>query len=254
MKSTNPFAFDGPVEIVAHRGYSAKAPENTLIAMELAIDAGADAVEFDLHMASDGTPMLFHDKTLPRTTNGEGAVSARRPSELAELDAGSWFDAAFSGERIPTFAATLQKIGGRVGRIYAEVKGYGRPEELGGIVGIVADAGLADRTVFISMDWQALDRIRTTDPEALVGYIVETSSRASEGIERAAGDPRALLDFNAVVLLDDPSLAERSLGAGIRLATWTVDTVEQAEALLALGVPRLTTNEVGTLRAWKEQL
>lgn len=254
MKSPEPFAFSGPVEIVAHRGYSAKAPENTLIAMELAIDAGADAVEFDLHTASDGTPVLIHDESLARTTNGKGAVSALCPAELAELDAGSWFDAAFSGEPIPTLAATLQQIGDRVQRIYAEVKGYRRAEELAGIVEVVADAGLAERTVFISMDWDALDRIRATDAEALIGYIVETSSRAAEGIERATSDSRALLDFNAIVLLEAPSLAERSLQAGIQLATWTVDTVERAAALLALGVPRITTNDVGALREWKEQL
>jgi len=222
--------------------------------MERAIDAGADAVEFDLHSLRDGTPVLFHDETLERTTNGAGAISGRSLAEIAELDAGSWFGAEYSGEPIPPFPDTLRQIGDRVGRIYAEVKGYGHPEDLDRIVEIVADAGLADRTVFISMDWHALDRMRATDPEALIGYIVETSSRADEGIERATGDPRALLDFNAHVLLNDPVLAERSLQTGIRLATWTVDTVAQAEGLLSLGVPRLTTNEVGILRKWKEQL
>jgi glycerophosphoryl diester phosphodiesterase len=249
-----PFAFTGPAEIVAHRGYSARAPENTLIALELALRAGADAVEFDLHAASDGTPVLFHDATLNRTTDGTGPVSGRHPEQLARLDAGSWFGPAFTGEPIPTLEATLRQIGDRVGRVYAEVKGYRSQDDLDRILEIVAAAGLADRTVFISMDWGALDRMRETEGAALIGYIVEEASRARDGIERARGDPRSLLDFDAAVLLDDPTLAERSHAADIPLATWTVDTAEQADALRALDVPRITTNEVEALREWKQRL
>ena len=66
------FTFEDPAEIIAHRGYSARAPENTLAAIDLAIEAGADAVEFDLHTAGDGNPVLFHDAMVSRTTNGVG--------------------------------------------------------------------------------------------------------------------------------------------------------------------------------------
>ena len=249
-----PFAFEGPVEIVAHRGYSARAPENTMVAMGLAIEAGADAVEFDLHTASDGTPVLLHDATLNRTTDGTGAVRARSPEQLARLDAGSWFGTAFAGEPLPTLADTLRQIGDRVGRVYAEVKGYRDYDDLDGIVEIVAASGLADRTVFISMDWGALDRMRELDGRALIGFIVEEASRAPEGFERAQGDPRAMLDFNAMVLLDDPTLAERSRTAGVPLGTWTVDTVERAAEILSFGVPRITTNQVEALCEWKKRL
>lgn len=248
------FAFDGPVEIVAHRGYSARSPENTMVAMELAIEAGADAVEFDLHTASDGTPVLFHDTTLDRTTDGTGAVVAHSAEQLARLDAGSWFGPAFTGEPVPTLAETLGQIGDRVGRVYAEVKEYRNYEDLDGIVQIIGAAGLASRTVFISMDWGALDHIRERDGTALIGYIVEEASRASEGIERACADARALLDFNAQVILDDPTLAERCRHAGIPLACWTVDSVEGASEILALGVPRITTNQVQALCEWKKRL
>ena len=255
MQATHaPFAFDGPVEVIAHRGYSARAPENTLVAMGLAIESGADAVEFDLHTASDGTPVLFHDATLDRTTDGSGAILGRSLGQLSRLDAGSWFSAAFTGEPIPTLAHTLSQIGDRVGRVYAEVKGYRNHDDLERIVEIVAAAALADRTVFISMDWGALDHIREVDGGALIGYIVEEASRAPEGLERAHGDPRAMLDFSADVLLDDPTLADGSRKAGIPLGTWTVDTVERAAEILSLGVPRITTNQVEALCEWKKRL
>jgi len=249
-----PFAFDGPVEIVAHRGYSARAPENTMVAMDLAIDAGADAVEFDLHTASDGIPILFHDATLERTTDGSGAVQARSAEHLAGLDAGGWFSPAFTGEPVPTFADTLKLLRDRVGRVYAEIKGYRNHEDIDEMVRVVAAAGLIERTVFISMDWTALDRIREVDAHARIGYIVEVAARAADGIERAAGDPLAMLDFNAAVLFDDSTLAERSRAADIPLACWTVDTVDEAARILDLGVPRITTNQVGVLCAWKERL
>ena len=79
-------------EIIAHRGYSAVAPENTLAAVERALEAGADAVEWDVHVAACGTPVLIHDASLGRTTNGFGPVRRRSLSQLQALDAGSWFD------------------------------------------------------------------------------------------------------------------------------------------------------------------
>jgi glycerophosphoryl diester phosphodiesterase len=242
------------VEIIAHRGYSARAPENTVVAMELALDAGADALEFDLHTSKDGTAMLFHDATLDRTTDGVGPISAWSDERLAALDAGAWFDAAFSGEPIPTLAQALERVGPRVGRLYAEVKGYNEPEELQRMVETVTAAGCRESTVFISMDWSALERIRATDSGIAIGYIVERSERAAEATARATGDPAALLDFNAEVLLDDPSLARSARDRGIELASWTVDAPGVAARLLRIGVRGITTNEVGVLMEWKATL
>ena len=91
---------DGSHEIIAHRGYSARAPENTLAAIDAAVRAGADAVEWDVQIASCGTPVLFHDAHLGRTSNGVGPVRRRTLGQLRLLDAGSWFSAEFAEERI----------------------------------------------------------------------------------------------------------------------------------------------------------
>lgn len=248
------FAFPGPAEIIAHRGYSAQAPENTLAAIEAALAAGADAVEFDLHVSADGVPVLFHDGTLTRTTDGVGAVRKRTFDELRSLDAGSWFSPAFTGEPIPSFAEALSRLRGRVGRVYPEIKGYRDAEDLARMATLVREAGLVERAVFISMDWGALERVRTHDPDLSIGYIVEKASRARDGIARAAGDQGALVDFDHRLLLDDPSLAEEAARRGVELAVWTVDDPTKAGRLLELGVPRITTNRVAELTAWKATL
>jgi glycerophosphoryl diester phosphodiesterase len=239
------------VEVIAHRGYSAVAPENTLAAVRAAIEAGADAVEFDLHVTRDGVAVVFHDSTLERTTDGSGPLGARSYEELRSLDAGGWYGTAFANERVPSLAQALECIGDRLGRVYPEVKGYREEADLDRMADLVREHGMEDRAVFISMDWRALERMREHDAAVRVGYIVEKAERAAEGLARAAGDPLALLDFKAALLLDDPALAARARAAGVELAVWTVDDPRRATALLSLGVRRITTNRVAELLAWK---
>jgi glycerophosphoryl diester phosphodiesterase len=258
------FDFEGPIEVIAHRGYSARAPENTRIAMEMAIEAGADALEFDVRTIADGTPVLFHDATLKRTGGGSGPIRDQSIENLAieslaienldSLDAGSWFGPAFAGEPVPTLASVLEGVRGRVGRVYAEIKGYHSLEDVDRIAGLVDRAGMQASTVFISMDWAALDRIRAGWADALLGYIVDKAHRIDEGIARATVDPRALLDFDARLLMADPGRAVRARAASIELAAWTVNRVRDAARLVEMGVPRITTNEVETLVTWKTTL
>lgn len=249
----DPFAVSGDVEIIAHRGFSAEAPENTVAALRAGIEAGADAVEFDLHTARDGIPVLLHDEKLRRTTGGRGKVTDHTADELGGLDAGSWFGSAFAGEPVPTLEAALDTVAPAGVRIYAEIKGVRSRDDLNGVAAVVADAGLAESTVFISMDWEALDRIRDAVPEALVGFIVDKRRRAEAALRRARGDGRALLDFDARILLRDPSWAELARADGVPLATWTVDSVDDAATLVDMGVPRITTNQVRRLVEWRDR-
>jgi glycerophosphoryl diester phosphodiesterase len=181
-------------------------------------------------------------------------VGAATAVQLAELDAGSWFDPRFRGEPVPTLERALEAVRGRVARVYPEVKAYGDTGALATIARLVADAGLIDASVFISMDWEALAAIRAAEPRALIGYIVEQSDRTVAALERATGDRRALIDFDQSILLADPDVAERAHAADVALACWTVNDVATAERLRGLGVPRITTNEVEALTAWKATL
>ena len=238
------------VEIIAHRGFSEMAPENTLAAVEAAWKAGADAVEFDLHTAADGTPVLFHDEMLSRTTNGVGPLRRRTFTQLASLDAGGWFSDAYQGESIPSLEQALEACRDHPGRIYAEVKGFRELEDLDRMVRITREAGMLDRVVFIAMNWTLLDRMRSQERGLDIGYVVDGADEADEALERATGDPRALVDFRADLLLDDPSLARRTLEAGVDVAVWTVDDPAEATRLAELGVRRFTTNRVTKLLRW----
>lgn len=93
--------------VIAHRGGAALAPENTLAAFKAAMDAGADAVELDVHLSRDGRLIVMHDETVDRTTDGSGAIADLTGAELKRLDAGSWFGAGYAGERVPYLEEVL---------------------------------------------------------------------------------------------------------------------------------------------------
>lgn len=242
------------IEIIAHRGFSAAAPENTLAALEAALTAGADAVEFDVHTAACGTPVLFHDAMLSRTTNGVGPLRRRTLGQLKALDAGAWFSAAFAGERIPSLEEALRALKGRVPRIYAEVKGFRELEDLDRMVRIGRDVGMLGQVTFISMNWTLLDRMRGQEPGLEIGYIVDEAGTTEEALQRCAGDPASLLDLRGDLVAADPTLVSRAREQGTDVAVWTVDDPSEAARLLGLGVRRFTTNQVARLLEWRAGL
>ena len=107
--------------VVAHRGYSGRYPENTASAFEAAIRTGADMIELDVCLTKDRIPVVIHDQTLERTTEGHGLVSEFALSEIKKLDAGSWFSPEFKGESIPTLEEVLLQIRGKIS-INIEIK------------------------------------------------------------------------------------------------------------------------------------
>jgi len=100
-----------PIRILAHRGASRAAPENTLAAFAAALRAGADGIELDVRLSRDGVPVVIHDATLDRTTDGRGPVSDATAAELSARDAGSWFGPEFRSERVPVLSDVLQLFG-----------------------------------------------------------------------------------------------------------------------------------------------
>ena len=111
----------GAVGVIAHRGASAYAPENTLAAFSTAIDMKADWFELDCKLTGDGVPIVIHDSELDRTTSGKGLVTETPLAELKSLDAGSWFDADYAEEPLPTLAESLDLAKDRIG-VYLEIK------------------------------------------------------------------------------------------------------------------------------------
>ena len=238
-------------EIIAHRGFSAQAPENTLSAMEAALVTGVESVEFDLQTAACGTPVLFHDPMLGRTTNGVGPLRRRPLAHLKALDAGSWFSGEFSGERIPTQKETLANLRGRVYRVYQDIKGYREIEDLNRMVNITRETEMTSATVFVCSDWVIMNQLRRIAPEIRRAYLAEGADDLPEALDRAVLDEGSLLDVEIGAAIAHPEGVKEAIDAGVEVMAWTVDDQEQASAAIELGITRLTTNEVERLLAWR---
>lgn len=158
--------------IFAHRGASVYAPENTLAAFELALRQGADGIEMDAKLTSDGQVVLFHDLTLERTTGMEGKLAAFTLAELQRLDAGSHFDIAFRGETIPTLDDTFSALAQQI-YFNVELTNYASifddlPDR---VADLVKKHHLEDWVMFSSFNPIALIRIRRRLPQTPIGLL-----------------------------------------------------------------------------------
>lgn len=237
-------------EIIAHRGFSGRFPENTIPALLGAFDAGCSSLEFDLRWTADGIPILFHDETLDRTTDGAGAVAELVFSDIARLDAGSWYSPGFAGVRVPSLEEAVAHIRSRARHIYAEVKAVPEPAALDALLEILRRTGIHPHTTVISLDHDLLEELRARDSELELGWVVASEERFEPALRTVAADGRALLDPDAQLLLDVPERTREVVSREVPLVTWTVDDPRRAEQLRRLGVRRITTNEVLRLLAW----
>ena len=162
---------DKPV-IFAHRGASANAPENTLAAFELAVRLGAKAIELDTMLSRDGIPVVIHDHTLERTTNGHGLVSDHDQSDLIQLDAGSWFSETFKGEKIPLLREVLERFSHNI-LINIELKNYHAPHDTltETVMKMVDELDLWDSVLFSSFLPRNLKLIQNQKPEAKIALL-----------------------------------------------------------------------------------
>lgn len=241
-------------QIIAHRGFSAKAPENTLAALEAAVEAGADAVEFDVQTAACGTPVLFHDPMLGRTTNGVGPLRRRPLGHLKALDAGSWFSSDFAGQTIPTQAEALELLSGRVSQLYQDIKGYREMEDLDRMARITLEAGVAEATVFVSSDWVVLNRLRQVAPDIRRAYLAEDASTLPGALDRAVVDEGSLLSVEIDLALGHKERVQEALDWGLELVTWTINDAARARLAVEAGILRINTDQVDQLLSWRDSL
>ena len=158
--------------ILAHRGASAHAPENTLAAYELALVQGAHGVELDAKLSADGEVVVIHDATVDRTTDGKGRVSQLTLAALRELDAGSFFSEKFNGEKIPTLAEVFEAIGDRA-LINVELTNYSTPRDglADKVCELVKRFGLEEKVLFSSFLPSNLKRTRNLLPDTPRGLL-----------------------------------------------------------------------------------
>lgn len=253
------FALAAPlcaIDIVAHRGASHDAPENTIAAQKLAWEQGADAVETDIYLTKDGKIIALHDKTTKRTTGKKLTPSESTLAELRALDAGSWKSSKYAGEKLPTLDEQLALIpNGK--RLFIEIK-VG-PEIVPELVRCLAKAGAGKHNItFISFNYDALKAAHKALPEIpahyLKGYRDPAKRKAGyvqptidEVIKEAKAANFTGLDLQATWPLKKADV-KRIKDAGLELHIWTVDDPTMARHWVKLGTQSITTNRPGYLR------
>ncbi|MGB8686793.1 MAG: glycerophosphodiester phosphodiesterase family protein [Microcoleus sp.] len=232
------------LEIIAHRGFSAIAPENTLAAFELAIARGASSIEFDIQLSADSVPVIFHDATLDRITGVSGKVREQNLSQLQSLDAGKWFGAEFLGEKIPTLEEALSILKNVDKFLYFDVKPHCEwsDAEVANFVNSLNDAGITEKCVITSFNDNFLSQVRRLSGDLLIGHIVANLEAYKTQLVKAVAIGDNLISSQYRVLLENPALVEQSRSQGVDIVAWTVDDREDMQKLLNLGITRIVTN------------
>jgi len=229
-----------PVIAVAHRGASAYAPENTVAAFDEAIHCGAKAVEFDLRLTADGAPVVIHDDTVNRTTNGTGPVAAYDRLDLLRLDAGSWMHARFSGTRIPTLEEALLAIGPHA-RPVIELKTQ-IPAEL--VIRTLRRYDLLEDALVISFVESWLVPFRIASRDLAIGLLADhwTGDIPARGRNLAA----ELVCLNVDIL--GPSQVAACEAQGLEVWCFTANDVGMVAACAAMGVTGIVTDRPDLIR------
>jgi glycerophosphoryl diester phosphodiesterase len=231
------------VKVVAHRGFSAKYPENTIRAFRAALDLDVDMVEFDVHLTQDEEPVIIHDATVDRTSNGRGRVEGMTLAQIQALDAGSWLSPDFAGERIPTLSAVLDLLGGRV-RLNIHLKAYASTRAV--LVPRVIDE-LAQRQLFeecfIASDEETLKRAKQTRSELAICNLSTKPLETYIARSRAIGC-RISQPGNRQVT---PQLVEEAHSHAMEVNPFYADDTDEMRRLIGCGVDGILTNRPDVL-------
>jgi glycerophosphoryl diester phosphodiesterase len=225
--------------VIAHRGASAYAPENTIPAFEKALEMNAELIELDVMLSKDGVPVLFHDRLLDRKSTGTGEIRDYTLEELKKLDVGSWFSQEFAGESIPTLEEALQWATGKMA-LNIEIKTEAWRENLEEsveprVIELVRQSGMQDHIIFSSFDYRILRRLKELAPDLRMAILYEPSQSGEK-------DPLTLVQelqadaFNCSAT----QLTEEWLGqlreAGIPVLVYTVNEPDAMKSLIEAGV------------------
>lgn len=214
------------VKSINHRGYNVAAPENTLSAFKLSARNRFDYVECDVSFTSDNVPVVLHDATIDRTSNGTGNINDLTFDEVRQYDFGSWYSEDFAGEQIPSFAEFIVLCRNLGLHPYIEIKSSATytQEQIGILMGIVKSHGMKGKVTYISFNVKYLEYVKNIDPNARLGYVMDDVTEAA--ITTAQGlqtDTNEVFIDAALGRLTDETVGLCS-AAEIPLEVWTVNS------------------------------
>lgn len=229
------------MDIIAHRGASAYAPENTLASFRAALRLGAQACEFDVRQNRDGVLVVLHDASLRRTAKVRAKVNELNFQELQKLDAGSWFSDEFAGEHIPTLGQVL-KLLSKQRTIHLEIKSDHKPypgiEQH--VINELLQANVFKKTVISSFDHEVLKRVRNLRSDARLGYLLGLMQR------RTAISEAVRLGCESIhlhTLQVNSAWVKEAHAAGMKINVYTVNNLRVAQRLARLGVDNIFSNK-----------
>ena len=204
---------------VAHRGDSARAPENTIAAFRKALRVGAIRLEVDVRFTADDVPVAMHDATVGRTTDGRGRVADLRLGDLRALDAGSWFSPRYAGVKVPTLFQVLDFGRTRGAWFLVELKTRPTAQQMDSFLNRLRWLGMLNRVKVTSFDEQTILDVRAAQP-GLATAVIDTPGYRS---------PESVLQFGDTYVVHYWSVTRERVArweaAGIEVRPWTVDTV-----------------------------
>jgi glycerophosphoryl diester phosphodiesterase len=226
-------------KIIAHRGFSGIAPENTLIAFQKAIDVGADYFELDVHKSKDNELIVIHDESVDKTSsNGRtGIVADLNYDELKDIKVGysSKFKDTFKDEKIPTLKEALEMAKGKI-KVCIEIKVLGIAEE---VLKTIREVGVKDQVIIFCFSYEVLEKIREMNKTIPILYLEGESN--TETIKKALA-----INANAIGLGSKSTLSKKYIEEankqGIEVWRWTVDDVDEMKQLIEIGINGLITN------------
>ena len=248
-------AADPNVEVVAHRGESFDAPENTLAAFQLAWSRKVTTIELDVHLTKDGQLIVCHDPNTKKTTGSDKAIKNSTLAELRSLDAGSWKGKRFAGEKLPTLAEALATIPGH-GRCFIELKSGA--EAVPALVRVIEECGKRPaQLAIISFNAETIAEAKRKLPQHPVYWIVSVKKDKATGllapsVEELISKAKSIkADGLDLSVPPTPDFVKPIKSAGLKLFIWTVNDVDVARKFVELGVDGITTDRAAWL---KEQL
>jgi glycerophosphoryl diester phosphodiesterase len=220
------------VLLIAHRGASGHAPENSLAAFKKAVTLGASFIETDLQLTRDARLVAIHDDTVNRTTNGKGAVHDFTLAELRRLDAGSWFGSEFAGERVPTIEEILDFAKKYDVIFYLEMKPGGAFGGEHALIGSLRVSGEIARTIVISFDAAILANVRKIEPTVMTGLLYD--GQIEKPIEQALQVGARQLAVRGDLV--SPALLTAARAKDLQVVCWTVNNAAHMRLLMDAGV------------------
>ncbi|MBN1482386.1 VCBS repeat-containing protein [candidate division KSB1 bacterium] len=233
---SDPVVGETSVKIIAHRGASSIAPENTLAAFEKAVEIGANYFELDVHLSADDSLMVIHDETVDKTSNGRGRVDSLPCSHLEFLDAGSWFAPGWAGEKIPTLRRALLFAKEHPIKVCIEIKAQ-KPGIVDTILTLIKKLDMDDQVIIFSFDFAQIAESKKSRPDIPVLFLVDEMRQTAVDSARAIG-----ADAVGAGSAISRELAKYTHKKGLQLWAWTVNDYGEMLQLLHWQVDGLITD------------